>query len=194
MAKFKYSDAEQKLIENSRIPFGVFQYVDGKVVTIAITKGLSDLFGYKNLDEAYSVMNKDMYDSCHPDDVVRLADMVKRLSIDKEEVKTIYRRKAHGSYRVFRFHGVNIYKDNGVRLMNSWFADEGPYIEGDDTDSFTNSISRAVNERTQLHLFNHDYLTGLPSMAHFFELAQNGRDQMLNEGKKPCMLFLTSVE
>lgn len=189
MAKFKYSDAEQKLIENSRIPFGVFQYVDGKVVTIAITKGLSDLFGYKNLDEAYSVMNKDMYDSCHPDDVVRLADMVKRLSIDKEEVKTIYRRKAHGSYRVFRFHGVNIYKDNGVRLMNSWFADEGPYIEGDDTDSFTNSISRAVNERTQLHLFNHDYLTGLPSMAHFFELAQNGRDQMLNEGKKPCMLF-----
>ena len=189
MARFSYSDVEQKLIENSLIPFAVFQYLDGKIVTIAVTKGLSELFRHKSLQETYDIFNSDMYQGCHPDDLVRLKDMVKRLALDKDEVKTIYRFNVNGEYRVFRFHGVNIYKDNGVRLINSWFADEGRYVEGDDTDTFTNTISKAITERTRLHFFNYDYLTGLPNMGYFFELSRIGREQILKSGVKPCVLF-----
>ncbi len=189
MAQYRYSEAEQNLIENSLIPFGVFQFVDGKIVTIALTKGLMNLFGYNTLDEAYTTLNKELYKGCHPDDLSRLVGSVKRLSLDKDEVKTVYRYNVNGKYRVFRFHGVNIYKDDGTRLINSWFADEGPYIEGDNSDSYENTLSNAVTEGTQMHLFNYDYLTGLPNMGYFFELAKYGREEILKSGDKPCVLF-----
>ncbi|WP_022778114.1 sensor domain-containing diguanylate cyclase [Butyrivibrio sp. AE3009] len=189
MPIYSYSDIEQKLIENSLIPFAVFQYCEGKIVTIAVTKGLSALFGYESLEETYEGMNNDLFRNCHPDDLTRLKDMLKRLSIDKDEVKTIYRYKIGAEYRVFRFHGVNIYKEGGIRLVNGWFADEGTYMEGDDTDTYSNTISKAVRERTKLHFFNYDYLTGLPNMGYFFELAKNGREEILKSGEKPCVLF-----
>lgn len=49
MALFRYSEIEQNLIENSRIPFGVFQRIGSNVTAIAVTKGLCDLFGFDSL-------------------------------------------------------------------------------------------------------------------------------------------------
>lgn len=36
----------------------------------------------------------------------------------------------------------------------------------------------------------YDQLTGLPSMSHFFELAEEGRNRLLAEGKDPAVLFI----
>ena len=36
---------------------------------------------------------------------------------------------------------------------------------------------------------NYDYLTGLPSMTYFFELAEAGREKLLASGQEPVVLF-----
>ena len=45
MKKFKFSKKELELIENSCVPSAVYQFVDNKVFTLAISKGLLELFG-----------------------------------------------------------------------------------------------------------------------------------------------------
>lgn len=188
MTRYQYSDVEKKLIESSLIPFGVFQRVGDQTVAIAITKGLCELFGFTDMQEAYEILDKDIHYGCHPDDLERMTDMYRRLMIE-DEVKTMYRKMVAGKYMVFRFHAVLIHKEEGVDLINAWFANEGPYIENDNTDTYTGVISKAVLERTQLYYFNHDFLTGLPNMSYFFELASHGREEIINSGEKPCMLF-----
>lgn len=188
MTRYQYSDVEKKLIESSLIPFGVFQRVGDQTVAIAITKGLCELFGFTDMQEAYGILDKDIHYGCHPDDLERMTDMYRRLMIE-DEVKTMYRKMVAGKYMVFRFHAVLIHKEEGVDLINAWFANEGPYIENDNTDTYTGVISKAVLERTQLYYFNHDFLTGLPNMSYFFELAAHGREEIINSGDRPCMLF-----
>ncbi|SDA72546.1 diguanylate cyclase (GGDEF) domain-containing protein [Butyrivibrio sp. INlla18] len=188
MTRYQYSDVERNLIENSLIPFGVFQRVGSKTVAIAITRGLCELFGFIDMQEAYAVFDKDVHTGCHPDDLERMTDMYRRLMIEKE-VKTMYRKNVGGRYMVFRFHAVLIHKEEGVDLINAWFANEGPYIESDSSDTYTDVISKAVHERSQLYYFNHDFLTGLPNMSYFFELAAHGSKEMQREGDQPCMLY-----
>ena len=40
------------------------------------------------------------------------------------------------------------------------------------------------------HEVNYDYLTGLPSMTHFFELAETGMQRLRDEGRIPAVLFI----
>ncbi len=49
MEKYRYSDEEQNLLENSPIPFGIYQVVDNKVVTIVLSEGFFELSGYKGM-------------------------------------------------------------------------------------------------------------------------------------------------
>ena len=56
------------------IPFAVYQYIDKRVATIALSQGFCDEFGFRNLEEAYSVMDNDMFRATHPDDRNRVAN------------------------------------------------------------------------------------------------------------------------
>lgn len=61
MEKYRYSDEELKLLENSPIPFAIYQSVDKRVVTIVLSEGFFELSGYKGMDkkEIYDLMDND---------------------------------------------------------------------------------------------------------------------------------------
>ena len=61
MQKYHYSDEELKLIEESSIPCAVYQFIDKRVVTIAVSDGLRQLVGLSSIEETYDVMDNDMY-------------------------------------------------------------------------------------------------------------------------------------
>ena len=149
---------------------------------------VAHLFGFDSISSAYAAFDEDVHFGCHPDDLQRMQDMYRRLFLEGE-VRTIYRKMIHGKYMVFRIHAVLIHKEEGIDLVNAWFANEGPYIEGDDTETYAGSISKVVTERTQLYYFKYDFLTGLPNMSYFLELAQHGREEILSLGEKPCVLY-----
>ena len=67
MEKYKFDKSVISLIEKSRIPFAVYQFIDGNPAAIALSGGFCILFGYER-DEAYDLMNRDMYKGIHPDD------------------------------------------------------------------------------------------------------------------------------
>ena len=54
------------------IPFAVYQFVEKRVVTIAISACFCKLFGYTDPCHAYYDMDHDMYRNVHPDDAGRM--------------------------------------------------------------------------------------------------------------------------
>ena len=66
MGRYEYSDIERKILEGSRIPFAVYQYVDERVVLIIISDGFCEHFGYNDRAKAHHHMDNDMYADMHP--------------------------------------------------------------------------------------------------------------------------------
>ncbi|MDO4989639.1 MAG: GGDEF domain-containing protein [Eubacteriales bacterium] len=77
-------------------------------------------------------------------------------------------------------------------LAYVWYTDEGEYTPeaGELAPNLNKAINRALHEESLLQRSYYDYLTGLPSMTHFFELAAAGRDRLLSHGGTPALLFI----
>ena len=65
--RFYFDARTQEIIESITIPFAIYQYIDKRVVTIALSQGFCSEFGFKKLEDAYSAMDNDMYRATHPD-------------------------------------------------------------------------------------------------------------------------------
>ena len=193
MERFKYSEEAQKLIESSFIPFVIYQFIDERIIAIAISQGFMDLFKIPDRQMAYYVLDNDMYKTAHPDDIAMVADAAYRFGSWKtDKFKVIYRSRINGEYRIIRSWGEHLKKDTGEMLTACWYVDEGPYNEDvslADMDSIDRSLSLAILESTRSYSASFDYLTGLPNMGHFFELAYAWKDRIDKEGKKAVMLY-----
>lgn len=191
MKKYKYSKKEQELIEQSSIPMAIYQFIDKRVVTIAISMGMCEIFGYDTFEEAYYLMDNDMYRDTHPDDVARIAEVAYRFATEGGKYEALYRTKVRDEYRIIRARGKHVYKSDGTRLAHIIYMDEGPYVENelDVDDNLNRSLSSFIREQINDYSQKYDVLTGLPSMTYFFELAKEGRDSFLEKGESPVFLF-----
>ncbi len=191
MEKYEFPREQMSFIEGMRQPFAVYQYIDNRVVTVALSDGFCRLFGYGDRAQAYYDMNHNMYKDTHPDDVSRIAGAAVDFATNGGRYDVIYRtRNTSGDgYSVIHATGEHVTTAEGVRLAHVWYTCEGDYKENGGTD-----FSRAINDemRREKHSKDHlyDYLTGLPSMTHFFELAESGRKKMLNEGGLPALIYI----
>ena len=191
MERYKYGDEEFAFMENSCVPFAVYQFINKRVVTIALSKGFCDLFGFgENKAEAYDVMDNNMYRDCHPDDVARVAEIAVNFALHGGIYDAVYRSKIGGKYKIIHAHGSHIVREN-TRLAVIWYTDEGEYSEeGEATASvLETSFSNSLHESSLYRKSYYDYLTGLPSMTYFFELAAEGKERMIKNGETPVMLF-----
>jgi len=93
MEKFKYDEQDLALIETSPVPLAVYQFLDNRVVTIALSRGYCQLFGFKTKEEAYFITDNDMYRDCHPDDISRTADAAVTFAKEEAGYDVIYRSK-----------------------------------------------------------------------------------------------------
>ena len=179
MKRYTFSEEEFRHIAKSTFEFAVYQFVDQRVVTIALTQGFLDVFGYENREEAYFLMDNDMYRDTHPDDVARIADAALRFATEGGEYNVIYRTRRNGEYRVIHAYGKHIYPAEGIRLAEVWYADEGAYIGDDilDDKAILRDFSISLYEESLRRKINYDYLTGLPNMAYFFEIVKAERDR-----------------
>ena len=130
MEKYRYSDEELKLLENSPIPFAIYQRVDGKVVTVVMSEGFLELSGYEGMDkkEIYDLVDSDIYRLVHPDDLASVGDAVDRFLTESGVFDVIYRQKRYEEYRVVHLCGRHIYKEDGTRLAVIWYTDQGAFV------------------------------------------------------------------
>jgi len=174
--RFYFDARTQEILEHLTIPFAIYQYIDKRVVTIALSQGFCDEFGFKTLKDAYHAMDNDMYRATHPDDKTRVADAAYRFAAFDIPYDTVYRTRTlkDPDYIILHAYGKSIYPAPGVRLCLTWYAYEGHFSEEQGTyESVLNhTLSRFLTEENQYRGTYYDYMTGLPNMAYFYELAE----------------------
>ena len=191
MEKYKYAPEVFESMEKSCVPFAVYQFIDKHVVTIVLSQGFLDLFGYADRKEAYEIMDNDMYRDSHPDDVSRIAEAAVRFAVDNEPYDVIYRTRSEGGYKVVHAQGSHVVMPDGTRLAYVWYTDEGPYDpEGKKGQSELNrTFSQSLHEDSLYHRNHYDYLTGVLTMSYFLELTDQAREKYKRMNRKAVMLF-----
>ena len=194
MEKYRFTSEQQALMERMPVPFAVFQLVDKRIATIALSDGFCELLGAPDRESAYAAMDRDTYQNVHPDDTARVADAVYRFVRDGGDFDTIYRMKAKdgSGYIVLHAFGKHVYMPTGERLAQIWYADEGVYT-GDGAQpgmGLNQSLSHALRQESIVKASYYDYLTGLPTMTYFFELAEAGKEDILKAGGRPVLLYV----
>ena len=190
----RFFDTERAVIEGMPAPLAVYQFLDKHVVALALSDGFCRLFGYQDKQSAYDGMNHMMYRDTHPDDVARIEDAAFRFASEGEPYDVVYRTKDHAAsgYKIVHAIGEHVYTAEGIRLAYVWYTDEGAYsgeIDAQEAE-LNKSLSKALREEGILKASHHDYLTGLPRMTYFFELAEAARTSILEEGGHPALLYM----
>ena len=191
MERYRYNPVERAFLENSMIPCAVYQYVDERVVTLVLSKGFLDLFELEEGEEAYALMDNDMYRLSHPDDIPRIKEVAASFAEERSGYNVVYRSRKNGEYHIIHAFGQHFYPEPGVRLAMVWYVDEGLYVGYDvmHDDSLTKNYSISLFESTLNRKANYDFLTGLPNMTYFYELAKNRRVKAYEDSKHCSMCY-----
>ena len=194
MEKYLLPEQERSMIENARVPMAVYQYLDRRVVTLALSAGFCELFECDNLAQAYDQSDHNMYRDTHPDDAMRVANAALRFATMGGQYDVTYRSRMRDSdrYRVIHAKGEHFVTESGVRLAQIWYMDEGEYNAELDlqTGGKAQYLNRRMREEEITQANSFDLLTGLPTMTTFFDFAEENRKNRIKDGESTAILYL----
>ncbi len=158
MERFVFDEHMRKVLENSVVPIGIYQIVDGHVVTLIVTDGLIELFGYKSRKEAFEKMDNDMYWNVHPDDVDSVLKAAEEFIKEDKTYNLVCRIKKDNGYRLIHTRGKHVMTESGVRLAVVWYIDEGEVVL---------DANRAMVEQTieELRTSMQSLLNNMPALS-----------------------------
>ena len=142
MERFRFTDESISAIEQMAVPFAVYQFIDKRVVTLALSDGFCKLFGYDDKRAAYNDMDHDMYKYTHADDVTRISDAAIKFAVNKSDYNVIYRSRKAGEngYHIIHATGKHVYT-SGDRIAYVWYTDEGEYTVGESAPETSLNLS-----------------------------------------------------
>ena len=187
MEQYTFDKQLLDIIESSCIPFAVYKMVSEKVEPVAVSEGFCDFMGIDK-DTAHSMLSEHLYDCDHPDDVARIGNAALKFATEGGEYNILYRTKARTGYRVVHAIGKHVFMPDGERVAVIWYADEGPYREGNE-DLFKQILENSGRDIGDKSGFGYDVMTGLPNMNYFFKLADGKRDRVVASGRDPVLLY-----
>ena len=193
MNSYQFSAETRATLEKLPQPLSVFQRLDGRIITLILSDGFCELFGYEDRAEAYEDMNRSVFGFIHPDDAARIANAMQRFIAVGGNFDVIYRSRNRrgGMYQLVHASGRFVSDVGDARIAYVWYSDEGLYSEDAVSgQGLTGSLSNALHEGSILKAIQYDHLTGLPTMTHFFQLADHAREAILREGGEPVLLYL----
>lgn len=191
MKKYEFTKEKRSFIEGMRQPFAVCQFLETGVVTLVVSDGFCEMFGYEDRAQAYSDMNQNMFKDIHPDDTARFTNALLSFGAGGSSLDVLYRakKKDASGYKVIHLNGEHVYTEDGLRLAQIWFTDEGAYKE-ENGDDLRCGIAIELREENIRNAVRYDLLTGLPNLNGFFELAEVGRKTILDQGGLPALLYM----
>ena len=191
LKKYIYSPEELAVIEQSVVPYAVFQMVDRRIKVCALSAGFMDLFRVTDREETIHLMEHDLYVWDHPDDRVRIAEAALFFATEDEPYNIIYRVLIGDEYRMVHAIGKHITQPDGTQLAVVWYTDEGQYDPQTEhsTGKWSRALDSALHESSFYRRMSYDVLTGLPNLSYFLELAEAEKERSRKAGKEPAMLF-----
>ena len=166
MERYRFDKYTRAALENSVVPIGVYQIVDGQVATLIASDGLCDLFGYKTRAEAIEKMNNDMYWNVHPDDAQRVVAVAVGFIKEDKPYNLVCRVKVENRYRLIHTRGRHIMTETGERLAVVWYIDEGAVV-------LDAAIAEEEIKIEELKTSMNSLLNNMPAMA-FTKNVENG--------------------
>ena len=166
MERYRFDKYTRAALENSVVPIGVYQIVDGQVVTLIASDGLCDLFGYKTRAEAIEKMDSDMYWNVHPDDAQRVVAVAVGFIKEDKPYNLVCRVKVENRYRLIHTRGRHIMTETGERLAVVWYIDEGAVV-------LDAAIAEEEIKIEELKTSMNSLLNNMPAMA-FTKNVENG--------------------
>ena len=102
MDRYHFTEQMQTTYESMQVPFAIYQFINKRIVTIALSDGFCELFGYDDKAQAYHDMDHNMYKDTHPDDMARIEDAAFRFATEDGKYEVIYRTamKDSAGYRI----------------------------------------------------------------------------------------------
>ena len=179
MTQYQYNKGALQVLERSVIPFVVFQNTDNKVVPLVVSAGFCNLFALGK-EEALELMSHNMYINIHPDDKDRILAEVNSFITEGTHLNIVFRVQTakRKDNMVVHAQGERITAEDGSRLTIVWYTSEGFYSADDkEKNALTRSFNAMLREETMIRKASYDALTGLPTMAYFFKLADAARSQ-----------------
>lgn len=195
MEQYQISSDVEHVLKSSCIPFAIYTFNNEKIKTLLITDGFCELFDLTE-DQAYELMDNNMYKHCHPEDRAYIADLGVKFAKSGQEYEAIYRNKSdkQNEYHVIHAYGRHVDTEGG-RLAVVWYTDETNVIKkskeagavgGEDIITHLEKLLQVNKEKTEN---NYESLTGLPNLPYFFQLAGAGTGKMAATGKRGLIAF-----
>ena len=173
MERYGFDQYTKAALENSVVPIGVYQVVDGQVVTLIASDGLCDLFGYKTRAEAIEKMDNDMYWNVHPDDVQRVVAVAVGFIKEDKPYNLVCRVRVENRYRLIHTRGRHIMTETGERLAEVWYIDEGAVV-------LDAAIAEEEIKIEELRTSMNSLLNNMPALA-FTKNVENGKYLACNQ-------------
>ena len=178
MERFRFEENKRIALENSPVPYGIYQYIDERIVTVLLSDGFVEMIGMPR-DEAVSLMDNDMYRGAHADDVARISERAYEFVNGEGDYDALYRTWSIKSnkYVVMHSHGRHIYEGN-IKLSLIWYSvldikDNTQIVSENET--FEENVNRMLHRESMVYESRYDSLTGLPNMTYFLNLAEAGK-------------------
>ena len=193
MDRFSFTGEIKKSMERLQIPFAVYLTEGGTIVPLILSDGFCSLFGFSDREQAYEEVKRDTFSKVHPDDKARINNTVAAFVAGKGDLDMIFRIENNDGdgHRIIHASGVTAATVDGKSVRHVWFSDEGIYSEemGDDF-KLNAALNNALRESSILNASRYDALTGLANMTYFFDLTTAARDDLIEQGGVPALLFL----
>ena len=194
MERYQIDKSELNVLESTCVPMAVYQFVNGRVVTLALSQGFLDLFGYPEREFAYQLMDNDMYRDAHPDDVARIAQEANLFAKNEKPYNVVYRHRLSDGYHIVHAFGRHEKRAGDTQIAVIWYVDEGLYRpESGWSESglmLTREYTHDLQNESGARRSTFDFLTGLANMTYFFELVAEVAATWASFWKTPAVLFL----
>jgi len=174
--KYQISEDKLKEIESSDISYGIYQVIDNRVVTLALSGGFIKMCGVPK-ERLYFAMDNDMFGTTHPDDLARVQNDTYYFAMHSDsEYSTSYRVKmsSYDYYVILRAQGVHKTMEDGTDICIIWYtrstlpAEEIALRNNEDE---RREIEELRKENSSIRKIYYDILTGLPNMTLFMQIA-----------------------
>ena len=122
--RYLFPDERRQALESVPLALGVYQFVQGKIVTLLVSDGMCSLYGIQRGDLIDS-MDHDMFAHVHPEDAEMVSTLGYRFATSEGPYDIIYRTRLRTfpDYRTLHVVGKYQTLENGVHLAHLFYTD-----------------------------------------------------------------------
>ena len=173
---------DQRLIyESMRVPFVIYQYVDGQVVPVLLSDGFCEQME-ADREKLMKQLSAGQYDTIHPDDAGRVLQIARGFAEHRNTYDVFFRSRHKDGYHYIHSVGYWHTMPDGTELALLTYQNLSSSGE-----EFLKLDEKYHISRQDL--FYRDPLTGLPNINYFQEFGNERVHTLRVDGKTPMLIY-----